>query len=76
MTAQEGWYPDPVLDGVDRWWDGTKWTERLRNTPEDVHVAGEVLPDAGWYPDPELKKIDRWWDGTSWTNSRRNSPPG
>lgn len=73
MNIPEGWYPDPELRGVDRWWDGTGWTDRLRNTPQNVRVAGDPIPQ-GWYPDPELTGIDHWWDGSGWTGQRRNRP--
>jgi hypothetical protein len=59
---QAGWYPDPELHGIDRWWDGLRWTDGLRNTPENVKTAGDLSPAEGWYPDPGLQGIDRWWD--------------
>ncbi|MFI1439866.1 DUF2510 domain-containing protein [Streptomyces fructofermentans] len=33
MTTPPGWYRDPSAPHVERWWDGTAWTEH-RRTPE------------------------------------------
>ncbi|MEU3851392.1 DUF2510 domain-containing protein [Streptomyces sp. NPDC029554] len=33
MTPPPGWYPDPHAPHLQRWWDGTAWTEH-RRTPE------------------------------------------
>ncbi|MFF1380131.1 DUF2510 domain-containing protein [Streptomyces sp. NPDC058308] len=37
MTTPPGWYPDPSAPAVERWWDGTAWTEH-RRTPEYAQV--------------------------------------
>ncbi|MCX2928162.1 DUF2510 domain-containing protein [Streptomyces sp. NEAU-W12] len=33
MTPAPGWYPDPHAPHLERWWDGTAWSEH-RRTPE------------------------------------------
>ncbi|WP_055699181.1 DUF2510 domain-containing protein [Streptomyces silaceus] len=38
MTPPPGWYPDPHQPSVERWWDGTAWTEH-RRTPEAPQAA-------------------------------------
>lgn len=30
MTPPPGWYRDPSAPHVERWWDGTRWTEHMR----------------------------------------------
>ncbi|WP_030243909.1 MULTISPECIES: DUF2510 domain-containing protein [unclassified Streptomyces] len=44
MTPPPGWYPDPHGPHLERWWDGTAWTEH-RRTPGGV--AGPVPPPPG-----------------------------
>ncbi|MCX3059766.1 DUF2510 domain-containing protein, partial [Streptomyces beihaiensis] len=29
-TPPPGWYPDPGDPSVERWWDGTEWTQHRR----------------------------------------------
>ncbi|MEU9353817.1 DUF2510 domain-containing protein [Streptomyces griseoloalbus] len=41
MTPPPGWYPDPHAPHLERWWDGTAWTEH-RRAPEAP--AGPVPP--------------------------------
>ncbi|MEV5980438.1 DUF2510 domain-containing protein [Streptomyces sp. NPDC052114] len=38
MPPPPGWYPDPHQPSVERWWDGTAWTEH-RRTPEAPQAA-------------------------------------
>jgi hypothetical protein len=26
-----GWYPDPSIPGLNRWWDGTRWTDQTNS---------------------------------------------
>ncbi|MER6995892.1 DUF2510 domain-containing protein [Streptomyces sp. NPDC000410] len=33
MTTPPGWYPDPGMPTVERWWDGTAWTGHTRPVP-------------------------------------------
>lgn len=48
MSPPPGWYPDPSAppaQPVERWWDGSAWTEH-RRTPETVPL-GQVQPGFG-----------------------------
>ena len=52
-----GWYPDPVVPGGQRWWDGQQWAQQASQTPP------------GWYADPSVPGGQRWWDGYQWSPS-------
>ncbi|GCB50958.1 DUF2510 domain-containing protein [Streptomyces sp. NL15-2K] len=43
MTPPPGWYPDPHAPHLERWWDGTAWTEH-RRAPE---APGPPQPAGG-----------------------------
>ncbi|MFF2851401.1 DUF2510 domain-containing protein [Streptomyces sp. NPDC058001] len=41
MTPPPGWYPDPSAPSVQRWWDGTGWTEH-RQPPAEAPIPAPV----------------------------------
>lgn len=55
-----GWYADPNDRSIDRWWNGTEWTDPTRARPPEE----PSLSTAGWYPDSTGHL--RWWDGSKW----------
>lgn len=52
MGPDPCWCPDPVTPGIERLWDGIRWTETYR----------------GFFPDPDDPQRLRYFDGKSWTN--------
>lgn len=44
MTPPPGWYRDPSYPLVERWWDGTAWTEH-RRPPETVRQPLPARPE-------------------------------
>ncbi|GGX09793.1 DUF2510 domain-containing protein [Streptomyces lomondensis] len=46
MTPPPGWYPDPHAPHLQRWWDGTAWTEH-RHAPEAPADPVPPPPDGG-----------------------------
>ncbi|MEV8123904.1 DUF2510 domain-containing protein [Streptomyces sp. NPDC085944] len=54
MTPPPGWYRDPSAPHLERWWDGTAWTEH-RRTPEPVGYG----PASGGAPGPEQQPASR-----------------
>ncbi|WP_186779460.1 DUF2510 domain-containing protein [Streptomyces salinarius] len=55
MTPPPGWYRDPSAPHLERWWDGTAWTEH-RRTPEPAGYG----PAAGGAPGPEQQPASRY----------------
>ncbi|MGW2202566.1 DUF2510 domain-containing protein [Streptomyces sp. NPDC001774] len=47
MTTPPGWYPDPAVPTVERWWDGTNWTAHTRQAPAVPTVVSRALPGRG-----------------------------
>lgn len=75
------WYPDPYGAPLNRWWDGSSWTDhtqaRVAETDHRPTAIEPVEPSffdafnpgrpAGWYPHPTIAGQQRWWDGNDWT---------
>jgi hypothetical protein len=41
-----GWRPDPDVEGQERFWDGTEWTDQIRPVEEEPDFRGrQGLPD-------------------------------
>ncbi|MFJ2772434.1 DUF2510 domain-containing protein [Streptomyces sp. NPDC087300] len=41
MSPSPGWYPDPHQPSVERWWDGTAWTEHRRGPGAAQQAPGQ-----------------------------------
>jgi len=75
------WYPDPYGAPLNRWWDGTSWTDHTQARVAEAELLPAVVepvepsylqefnPErpAGWYPHPTLMGQQRWWNGDDWT---------
>lgn len=46
MSPPPGWYPDPHAPHLERWWDGTAWTEH-RRTPEATAPVPTAAGNSG-----------------------------
>ncbi|MFC7310623.1 DUF2510 domain-containing protein [Streptomyces monticola] len=49
MTTPPGWYPDPTVPSLERWWDGAAWTEHTRDRggpdgPPPGHFGPALAP--------------------------------
>jgi len=47
-----GWYPDPEIDGQDRWWDGTTWSDTRRATGDAAAQAARPVGVPAMWPQP------------------------
>jgi hypothetical protein len=47
MTPPPGWYRDPSYPLVERWWDGTAWTEHRRQPEAAAPSAAQPQPAGG-----------------------------
>ncbi|MEU1620430.1 DUF2510 domain-containing protein [Streptomyces sp. NPDC005722] len=54
MTTPPGWYPEPGQTGngpaLERWWDGTEWTEYTRTAQPPAPAFGAGAPGLPQYP--------------------------
>ena len=54
MTPPPGWYRDPSAPHVERWWDGTAWTEHRRSpeaaTPQQPQAQPQFTPTTPTVP--------------------------
>lgn len=78
MTASipPGWYDDPSAPGMERWWDGTQWTESSR--PRTDSSPG-VPPAPGGYPSdqqPGGYPSDQFQPGQPQSSGPGQTPPG
>lgn len=64
----EGWYPDPLQPGRERYWFGDHWSElNLRPAEPSTATATTTARPQGWYPDPDDSNLQRYWHGDSWS---------
>jgi len=67
----QGWYDDPQNPTLERWWDGSAWSEHVRARsavpPVVVTPPPTAAVPAGWYDDPNVAGQLRYWDGIAWT---------
>jgi hypothetical protein len=78
-----GWRPDPTRRFPERWWDGSRYTRKVRvgqavatdvvgNSATRGRASRRQGDEAGWRPDPDGPG-ERWWDGHEWTAKHRDA---
>ncbi|MFJ3585578.1 DUF2510 domain-containing protein [Streptomyces sp. NPDC090127] len=55
MTTPPGWYPDPAVPTVERWWDGANWTAHTRPTQTAPTAASPLVPHTVVAPAPSVR---------------------
>lgn len=86
-----GWHEDPTGRFEQRWFDGRRWTKRVRvGDAEAIDTSGvgndlqppveREGPPPGWRPDPDEPGRERFFDGHDWSaatrDDARSDPPG
>jgi hypothetical protein len=47
--APAGWFPDPMADDGERYWDGEEWTHRVRTGRAEPPPKDESKPTSSWW---------------------------
>lgn len=55
-----GWHPDPAGTPQERWWDGTTWTDYLRDTPTAPPAPPEPPAPSESAAIPEYQPMSSW----------------
>ena len=68
-TPEPQWGRDPTGRHVQRYWDGSAWTDFVASAsggpPATDPLGLTVAPQ--WARDPTGRHVQRYWDGTGWT---------
>lgn len=82
--TEPGWRGDPTGRFEMRWFDGRRWTKRVRvgeaEAIDTLSVPNDLQPprergtgrEAGWFPDSDDPDQERFYDGREWTAATRD----
>jgi hypothetical protein len=81
--AEPGWRTDPMRRFELRWFDGRRWTKRVRvgdaEAIDTLSVPNDLQPpprrsggEPEWRPDPGDPAQERFFDGHDWTAATRD----
>ena len=59
MEAPEGWYPDPEGIAEERFWDGSTWTQKTRQTPSAASETTSPVDNPVDVPAPAAQEAPR-----------------